>query len=89
MAVDIRRESATFSKQETVELTAENRLALVLPPYVAHGFQTLADDTEAKYQVSGPTSRGMSKDSVGMTRSSTSPGRCRSPSSPERTPAGR
>jgi dTDP-4-dehydrorhamnose 3,5-epimerase len=54
VAVDIRRESATFSKQETVELTAENRLALVLPPYVAHGFQTLADDTEAKYQVSGP-----------------------------------
>ena len=37
-----------------MELTAENRLALVLPPYVAHGFQTLADDTEAKYQVSGP-----------------------------------
>ena len=37
-----------------MELTAENRLALVLPPYVAHGFQTLADDTEAMYQVSGP-----------------------------------
>lgn len=54
VAVDIRRESATFSKQETVELTAENRRALVLPPYVAHGFQTLADDTEAMYQVSGP-----------------------------------
>lgn len=54
MAVDIRRESATFSKQETVELTAENRRALVLPPYVAHGFQTLADDTEAMYQGSGP-----------------------------------
>ena len=37
-----------------MELTAENRLALVLPPYVAHGFQTLADYTEAMYQVSGP-----------------------------------
>jgi dTDP-4-dehydrorhamnose 3,5-epimerase len=37
-----------------VELTAENHRALYLPPYVAHGFQTLADDTEVIYQVSGP-----------------------------------
>jgi dTDP-4-dehydrorhamnose 3,5-epimerase len=54
VAVDIRPESETFSKQVTVELTAENRRALFLPPYVAHGFQTLADDTEAMHQVSGP-----------------------------------
>jgi dTDP-4-dehydrorhamnose 3,5-epimerase len=53
-AVDIRLESETFSKQVTVELTAENRRALFLPPYVAHGFQTLADDTEVMYQMSGP-----------------------------------
>jgi dTDP-4-dehydrorhamnose 3,5-epimerase len=53
VVVDIRRESDTFSKQVTVELTAENRRNLVMPPYVAHGFQTLADDTEVMYQVSG------------------------------------
>src|SRR5256885_125097 len=54
VAVDIRPESETFSKQVPAELTAENRRALFLPPYVAHGFQTLADDTEVMFQVSGP-----------------------------------
>ena len=37
-----------------VELTAENRRALWVPPYVGHGYQTLVDDTEVLYQVSGP-----------------------------------
>jgi dTDP-4-dehydrorhamnose 3,5-epimerase len=37
-----------------VELSADNRRALFLPPYVAHGFQTLTDDAEVMYQVSGP-----------------------------------
>jgi dTDP-4-dehydrorhamnose 3,5-epimerase len=54
VAVDVRPESPTFGKHVAVELTAENRRALFLPPYVAHGFQTLADDTEVVYQVSGP-----------------------------------
>lgn len=53
VAVDVRPESEDFSERVTVELTAENRSALFLPPYVAHGFQTLADDTEVIYQVSG------------------------------------
>jgi dTDP-4-dehydrorhamnose 3,5-epimerase len=54
VAVDVRPESENFSARVSVELTAENRRALFLPPYVAHGFQTLADDTEVIYQVSGP-----------------------------------
>jgi dTDP-4-dehydrorhamnose 3,5-epimerase len=54
VAVDVRPESETLSKHVTVELTAENRRALFLPPYVSHGFQTLADDTEVMYHVSGP-----------------------------------
>lgn len=54
VAVDVRPDSENFSKPVAVELTAENRRALFLPPYVAHGFQTLADDTEVIYQVSGP-----------------------------------
>jgi dTDP-4-dehydrorhamnose 3,5-epimerase len=37
-----------------VELTAENRRALFIPPYVAHGYQTLTDGAEVTYQVSGP-----------------------------------
>ena len=52
VAVDIRPGSETFNKQVAVELTAENRRALFLPPYVLHGFQTLADDTEVIYQAS-------------------------------------
>jgi dTDP-4-dehydrorhamnose 3,5-epimerase len=54
VAVDVRPESATYGQHVMVELTAENHRALFLPPYVAHGFQTLADDTEVIYQVSGP-----------------------------------
>lgn len=54
VAVDVRHDSPTYGKHVTVELTAENHRALYLPPYVAHGFQTLVDDTEVLYQVSGP-----------------------------------
>jgi dTDP-4-dehydrorhamnose 3,5-epimerase len=54
VAVDVRSESATYGKHVMVELTADNHRALFLPPYVAHGFQTLADNTEVIYQVSGP-----------------------------------
>ena len=54
VAVDVRPESPTYARHVMVELTAENHRALFLPPYVAHGFQTLLDDTEVIYQVSGP-----------------------------------
>jgi dTDP-4-dehydrorhamnose 3,5-epimerase len=36
-----------------IQLSADNRRALFVPPYVAYGFQTLADNTEVLYQVSG------------------------------------
>ena len=35
-----------------VELSADNRLALYIPEGMAHGFQTLEDDTEVLYQMS-------------------------------------
>lgn len=53
VTVDIRPESPTYRSQVMVELSAENHRALFLPPYVAHGFQTLMDDTEVSYQLSG------------------------------------
>jgi dTDP-4-dehydrorhamnose 3,5-epimerase len=53
VALDVRPESHTFSKHVMVHLSADNHRALFLAPYVAHGFQTLADDTEVLYQVSG------------------------------------
>ena len=53
VAVDVRPNSTTYGKHVMVELTSDNHRALFLPAYVAHGFQTLADDTEVIYQVSG------------------------------------
>lgn len=54
VALDVRPDSATHGEYVMVELTARNRRALFVPPYVAHGYLTLADDTEVFYQVSGP-----------------------------------
>jgi dTDP-4-dehydrorhamnose 3,5-epimerase len=51
--VDLRPGSPTRLQHVSVELTAENRRALFVPAHFAHGFQTLVDDTEAIYQVSG------------------------------------
>ena len=53
VAVDLRPESRTYGKHVMVQLSADNRRALFVPPFVAHGFQTLADNTEVLYQVSG------------------------------------
>lgn len=53
VAVDVRPGSATYGRHVMVELSAANRRALWIPPYVAHGYQTLVDDAEVTYQVSG------------------------------------
>ncbi len=50
--VDLRSDSPMFKQWLAVELTAENRKALYIPAGLAHGFQTLADDTEVFYQMS-------------------------------------
>ncbi|HEY7678194.1 MAG TPA: dTDP-4-dehydrorhamnose 3,5-epimerase [Candidatus Methylomirabilis sp.] len=52
VVVDLRRESPSFLTWAAVELTAENGLSLYVPEGVAHGFQTLAEDTEVAYQLS-------------------------------------
>ena len=49
VVVDLRPTSATFLRWVGVELTAENRRALYIPPGCAHGFQTLTDDSEVLY----------------------------------------
>lgn len=51
--VDLRPDSPTRLQHVAVELTAENRKALFVPAFFAHGFQTLVDDTEVVYQVGG------------------------------------
>jgi dTDP-4-dehydrorhamnose 3,5-epimerase len=50
--VDLREGSPTLGRAHTVRLDADNRLALWVPPGLAHGFQTLEDASEVLYQMS-------------------------------------
>lgn len=52
VAVDLRPGSTAFRRWVGVELTAENGRALYIPKGFAHGFLTLADETEVFYQMS-------------------------------------
>jgi dTDP-4-dehydrorhamnose 3,5-epimerase len=52
VAADLRPDSSTFRGWFGVELSAENRLALYVPEGCAHGFLTLAEDSEVHYQIS-------------------------------------
>ncbi len=51
VAVDLRSGSPTRHRWLGVELTANNGRALYIPPGFAHGFQTLADESEVFYQM--------------------------------------
>jgi dTDP-4-dehydrorhamnose 3,5-epimerase len=51
LILDLRRDSATFGQSFGAELTAENRRMMYVPKGFAHGFITLAEDTEAFYFV--------------------------------------
>jgi dTDP-4-dehydrorhamnose 3,5-epimerase len=50
VAVDIRRSSATFGQHVGVELSAENKRMLWVPPGFAHGFVVLTDTAEFLYK---------------------------------------
>jgi dTDP-4-dehydrorhamnose 3,5-epimerase len=51
--VDLRPTSPTFKRHVSAVLSAENGRMLYAPQGFAHGFQTLQDDTEVFYQMSG------------------------------------
>lgn len=51
--VDMRPGSPTRLQHVAVELTADNRRSLYVPPFFAHGYQTLTDGAEVTYQVGG------------------------------------
>jgi dTDP-4-dehydrorhamnose 3,5-epimerase len=50
VAVDLRRYSPTFGKWVGVELSAENRRLLWLPPGLAHGFAVLSESADFLYK---------------------------------------
>jgi dTDP-4-dehydrorhamnose 3,5-epimerase len=50
--IDLRPDSATFKQWIGVELDADSRNAIYVPEGFAHGYQTLAPETETLYQVS-------------------------------------
>ena len=54
VALDLRSDSPTFKQSFSAELSATNGVALFIPEGIAHGFQTLMDDTTLFYQMSAP-----------------------------------
>jgi dTDP-4-dehydrorhamnose 3,5-epimerase len=49
--IDLRKNSKTFKKWMSVELSEKNSLMIYIPKGFAHGFQTLEDNTEVSYQI--------------------------------------
>lgn len=52
VVLDLRQESPTYGHSAGIELSAANRTAIAIPHGCAHGFMTLADDTEVLYMMS-------------------------------------
>jgi dTDP-4-dehydrorhamnose 3,5-epimerase len=51
VAVDIRKESATFGQHVSVELSSSEQISLWVPEGFAHGFQALVEGTRVHYKV--------------------------------------
>ena len=49
--VDVRPSSGTYLQHCSVRLSGEDSLTLYVPSGFAHGFQTLADETDVLYQM--------------------------------------
>jgi dTDP-4-dehydrorhamnose 3,5-epimerase len=56
VAVDLRRSSPTFGRWAGVILSAENKRMFWVPPGFAHGFLSLADETDFLYKCTVPYS---------------------------------
>lgn len=54
VVVDLRRASSTFGQWFGIELSAANKRMLWVPEGFAHGFLTLADDTDFIYKCTAP-----------------------------------
>lgn len=56
--VDLREEESTYGRWLSVELSADDAVALHVPPGVAHGYQTLVDQSGLAYLISAPFAPG-------------------------------
>jgi dTDP-4-dehydrorhamnose 3,5-epimerase len=52
--VDLRKESSSFGKWGSVELSADKHNMIFIPRGFAHGFCTLTDESEVVYKVDNP-----------------------------------
>ena len=50
--IDLRENSKTFKKWQSIELDSKNYSTLYVPEGIAHGFQTMEDDSVLSYQIS-------------------------------------
>lgn len=48
--IDLRKSSPTFKKFYSIEISAENKIQVWLPPGIAHGFLTISDSAEFEYK---------------------------------------
>lgn len=51
--VDVRPASPTYGDWSSIELSAQEPVVLTVPAGVAHGYQTLVDDTTVVYLIAG------------------------------------
>ena len=53
IAVDIRKDSPSYAKSFSIELSSENKKQLFIPPGFAHGFSVLSEKAEVTYKCDG------------------------------------
>ena len=54
VVVDVRRSAPSFGRWYGVELSADNRRQLWIPPGFAHGFQAVSADADVLYKLTAP-----------------------------------
>jgi dTDP-4-dehydrorhamnose 3,5-epimerase len=53
VAVDLRKDSATFGKWVSAELSADNFRQIYIPPGLLHGFCVISETTQVEYKCTG------------------------------------
>jgi dTDP-4-dehydrorhamnose 3,5-epimerase len=59
--LDLRPQSTTFCRWSSVTLSSDSDMCIFLPEGIAHGFQTLTDDVDILYFISGEFSENHSQ----------------------------